>query len=48
MSENRLSAVKHAFTFLDKDNKGTLVLDGLCKAFRPQDHPRVRIRDKTA
>ncbi len=47
MSENRLSAVKHAFTFLDKDKKGVLCLDALLKNFRPQDHPRVRIRDKT-
>jgi len=48
MSENRLSAVKHAFKFLDKDGKGKLCLSALCQAFRPEDHPRVRIRDKTA
>ena len=47
MSETRLSAVKHAFNFLDCKKAGVLSLDFLLKAFRPADHPRVRIRDKT-
>eukprot|EP00331_Platyophrya_macrostoma_P029949 CAMPEP_0176456796 /NCGR_PEP_ID=MMETSP0127-20121128/31510_1 /TAXON_ID=938130 /ORGANISM="Platyophrya macrostoma, Strain WH" /LENGTH=527 /DNA_ID=CAMNT_0017846841 /DNA_START=40 /DNA_END=1623 /DNA_ORIENTATION=- len=47
MSEKRLAVVKHAFQFLDYENRGVLSLSDLESAYRPKDHPRVRTREKT-
>jgi len=47
MSENRLSAVKYAYQFLDYDRVGKLPIGMLFSKFKAKEHPRVRTREKT-
>lgn len=47
MSEKRLSIVKHAFQFLNVNNEDKIRIDDLLRLYRPEDHPRVRTREKT-
>ncbi len=46
MSENRLSAVKYAYQFLDYDRVGKLPLGMILSKFKAKEHPRVRTREK--
>lgn len=42
MSEKRLAVVKHAFQFIDKENKGAICLETLVKLYDAKQHPRVK------
>lgn len=48
MSETRTNVVKQAFQMLDQEGKGFVELEVLKKAYCPQFHPRVLVREKTA
>ncbi|CAG9310195.1 unnamed protein product [Blepharisma stoltei] len=47
MSEQRLSAVKAAFQFLDTENRGSVPIERLQRLYRANRHPRVLTREKT-
>lgn len=47
MSEKRFSTVKATFDFLTSNGKAKILyLEDLFKRFKPEEHPRVRIRQK--
>ncbi len=47
-SEKRLSVVKYVWELLDTDHAETLDFEHLCSSFQAANHPRVKLREKTA
>lgn len=48
MSEKRLTTVKATFDFLTGGKAKILYLEDIYKRFKPEEHPRVRCRQKTS
>lgn len=48
MSEKRLTTVKATFDFLSGGKSAILYLEDLFKKFKPEEHPRVRMRQKNS
>jgi calcyphosin len=46
MNEKRLAVVKHAWQSLDESGSGKIAWGKLQTAYRAEDHPRVKTREK--